>query len=95
MRRRQYDKFIGTDKVLLFSVEEEVRNFLYKLRKNAADDSSLLLRLLSLIKCQHEDELPHFDADAVVEATGDAAVPARLAAKDGGLPAINLLIIAK
>ena len=49
-KRRQCDKFIGTSKVLLFSVEEEVRKSVYNLRKKANEELSIVLRLLSLIR---------------------------------------------
>ena len=50
MRRRQCDKFIGTSKMLLLSVEDEVRNFIYKLRLKANEELSIILRLMSLIR---------------------------------------------
>ena len=49
-RRRQCDKFIGTSKILLLSVEEEVRNSVYQLRKKVNEELSVVLRLLSLIR---------------------------------------------
>ena len=50
MRRKQCDKFIGSSKMLLFSVEEEVRSMVYNLRKKAKEELSIVLRLLSLIR---------------------------------------------
>ena len=44
MRRRQCDKF------LLEAIEEEVRNSIYKLRKMAKEEYSIVLRLLSLFQ---------------------------------------------
>ena len=51
MRKRQCDKFIGTSKILLLSVDEKVRNYLYQVRKKATEELSLILPLLSLIRC--------------------------------------------
>ena len=48
MRRKQCDKFMS--KTLLLSVEEEVQNFVYKLRTKANEEFSIVLRLLSLIR---------------------------------------------
>ena len=50
MRRKQCDSFIATSKMLLLSVEEEVRNSVYNLRKKANEELSIVLRLLSLIR---------------------------------------------
>ena len=49
-RRRQCDKFIGSSKMLLLSVEEEVRTMVYNLRKKANEEFSIVLRLLTLIR---------------------------------------------
>ena len=43
-KRRQCEKF------LLVEIEDDVREFFYKLRKKANEELSLVLRLLSLIR---------------------------------------------
>ena len=50
LRRRQCDKFIGTNKMLLFSVEDEIRNSVFNLRQKTNEEFSIVLRLLSLIR---------------------------------------------
>ena len=50
MRRRQCEKFIGTSKMLLLSVEDEVRSSVHSIREEANEEFSIILRLLSLIR---------------------------------------------
>ena len=50
MRRRQCEKFMGTSKILLLSVEEEIRSYVNSIRVTAKEEYSIVLRLLSLIK---------------------------------------------
>ena len=50
MRRRQCEKFICTSKILLLSVEEEIRNSVNSIRDKANEELNILLRLLSLIR---------------------------------------------
>ena len=49
-RRRQCEKFIGTSKIILLSVEEEIRNYVHSIRETAKEEYSIVLRLLSLIR---------------------------------------------
>ena len=49
-RRKQCEKFIGTSKVLLLSVEDEVRNSVFNLRNKANEELFVVRRLLSLIR---------------------------------------------